>query len=91
MTCSPTLFYLLRSRHIFAWPVNYASMRPGGSVVAVVGDDPDTLLLDDASGDVVATLRGHLVRPVIALAVKLRPKVSAAPALITMLRVSAGL
>jgi len=53
----------LRSRHMFAWPVNYASMQPGGSVMAVVGDDPDTLLLDDASGGVVATLRGHLVRP----------------------------
>ena len=51
---------VLRSRHSFPWPVNYASMQPGGAALAVVGDHPDALLLDARSGQEMATLHGHL-------------------------------
>ena len=50
----------MRSRHSFPWPVNYASMQPGGAALAVVGDHPDAVMLDARSGGEVATLCGHL-------------------------------
>lgn len=43
------------------WAVNFATQRPGGSgLLAVVGDDPATLLLDAKTGNRVHTLEGHL-------------------------------
>ncbi|KAF8072788.1 SPBC2A9.03 [Scenedesmus sp. PABB004] len=54
-----------RGRLALPWAVNYASLRPdgasvgGGSLVAVVGDDPATLLLDVRSGLEVMKLVGH--------------------------------
>ena len=43
------------------WAVNFATQRPGGSgLLAVVGDDPATLLLDSKTGNRVHTLEGHL-------------------------------
>jgi WD40 repeat protein len=48
-----------RAQLRFAWPVNYAVLQPGGSLAAVVGDDPDTSLADLSSGLTVMTLKGH--------------------------------
>ena len=43
------------------WAVNFATQRPGGSgLLAVVGDDPATLLLDAKTGNRVHMLEGHL-------------------------------
>ena len=43
------------------WAVNFATQRPDGSgLLAVVGDDPATLLLDSKTGNRVHTLEGHL-------------------------------
>ena len=54
----------LRSRWELPWPVNYAAPVPEGGAaagaIAVVGDAPEALLLDGATGRVTATLRGHL-------------------------------
>ena len=41
--------------------MNFATQRPDGSgLLAVVGDDPATLLLDPKTGNRVHTLEGHL-------------------------------
>ena len=43
------------------WAVNFATQRPDGSgLLAVVGDDPATLLLDSKTGNRTHTLEGHL-------------------------------
>ena len=43
------------------WAANWATASPhGGKLLAVVGDDPMGLVLDTATGDRVAQLRGHL-------------------------------
>uniref|UniRef100_A0A1J3E7N4 Putative WD repeat-containing protein C2A9.03 n=1 Tax=Noccaea caerulescens TaxID=107243 RepID=A0A1J3E7N4_NOCCA len=44
----------------YLWPVNHSSLSPDGKLVAVVGDDPDGLLVDSSNGQTVATLKGHL-------------------------------
>ncbi|PNH07375.1 WD repeat domain-containing protein [Tetrabaena socialis] len=43
----------------YEWAVNYATMRPGSHLAAVVGDDPATLLTDVHNGVTVARLEGH--------------------------------
>lgn len=43
------------------WPANWTAASPdGGKLLAVVGDDPDALILDSNSGERVAELKGHL-------------------------------
>mmetsp|Transcript_2996 Transcript_2996/g.7399 ORF Transcript_2996/g.7399 Transcript_2996/m.7399 type:complete len:489 (-) Transcript_2996:1285-2751(-) len=43
----------------YPWAVNYATVRPEGHVVAVVGDDPETVVTDLRSGATVHTLRAQ--------------------------------
>lgn len=51
--------FKLRQRLSFPWPVNYATLRPDGSLVAVVGDDPMAHLHDLRSGAAVHRLAAH--------------------------------
>ncbi|VVB16183.1 unnamed protein product [Arabis nemorensis] len=44
----------------YLWPVNHSSLSPDGKLVAVVGDDPNGLLVDSSNGQTVGTLKGHL-------------------------------
>ncbi|AED96733.1 WD40-repeat-containing domain [Arabidopsis thaliana x Arabidopsis arenosa] len=44
----------------YLWPVNHSSLSPDGKLVAVVGDDPDGLLVDTSNGQTIGTLKGHL-------------------------------
>lgn len=44
----------------FNWAVNHTSLSPDGKIIAVVGDDPDCLLVDANSGKIIHELRGHL-------------------------------
>ncbi|XP_066330904.1 uncharacterized WD repeat-containing protein C2A9.03-like isoform X1 [Miscanthus floridulus] len=44
----------------FAWPVNHTSLSPDGKLAAIVGDNPDGLLIDANSGKTVHELHGHL-------------------------------
>ncbi|EFH40699.1 predicted protein [Arabidopsis lyrata subsp. lyrata] len=44
----------------YLWPVNHSSVSPDGKLVAVVGDDPDGLLVDASNGQTIGTLKGHL-------------------------------
>ncbi len=43
----------LLARWPYDWAVNYATMRPGAGVAAVVGDDPCTLLTDVHNGELL--------------------------------------
>ncbi|WVZ92348.1 hypothetical protein U9M48_038421 [Paspalum notatum var. saurae] len=43
----------------FVWPVNHISLSPDGKLAAIVGDNPDGLLIDANSGKTVHDLRGH--------------------------------
>ncbi|KAL0328612.1 UNVERIFIED_CONTAM: putative WD repeat-containing protein C2A9.03 [Sesamum calycinum] len=43
----------------FSWPVNHTSLSPDGRLLLIVGDDPDGILVDFRSGEVIASLRGH--------------------------------
>lgn len=48
-------------RHRVPWPANWATASPdNGKLLAVVGDDPEALVLDTATGATVAELNGHL-------------------------------
>ncbi|KAG2453208.1 hypothetical protein HYH02_002531 [Chlamydomonas schloesseri] len=49
----------LLARWPYEWAVNYATVRPGSSLAAVVGDDPATLISDVHNGVTVAKLEGH--------------------------------
>lgn len=50
----------LCSRVECPWAVNFAVVQPGGSSLTVaVGDSPEGLLMDWATGKTVATLKGH--------------------------------
>jgi hypothetical protein len=40
----------------YLWPVNHSSLSPDGKLVAVVGDDPDGLLVDTSNGQVLNIL-----------------------------------
>ncbi|KAL3850984.1 hypothetical protein ACJIZ3_012866 [Penstemon smallii] len=44
----------------YPWPVNHTSLSPDGKVIAIVGDNPDGMLVDSQTGKTVAHLRGHL-------------------------------
>ncbi|CAI5499091.1 unnamed protein product [Closterium sp. Naga37s-1] len=46
--------------HAFPWPVNHTAVAPDSTLVSVVGDDPEALLLDLTSGKVVARMQGHV-------------------------------
>ncbi|XP_010536789.1 PREDICTED: uncharacterized WD repeat-containing protein C2A9.03 [Tarenaya hassleriana] len=52
--------YQLVQHFRYPWPVNHTSLSPDGKLIAVVGDDPDCLLVDSSNGETVATLKGHL-------------------------------
>ncbi|KAL0363090.1 UNVERIFIED_CONTAM: hypothetical protein Scaly_1264200 [Sesamum calycinum] len=43
----------------YPWPVNHTSLSPDGKVIAIVGDNPDGMLVDSQTGKTVAPLRGH--------------------------------
>ncbi|KAK4386860.1 putative WD repeat-containing protein C2A9.03 [Sesamum angolense] len=48
------------SKHLpFSWPVNHTSLSPDSRLLLIVGDDPDGILVDFRSGEVIASLRGH--------------------------------
>ncbi|XBI09259.1 uncharacterized WD repeat-containing protein C2A9.03 isoform X4 [Aegilops tauschii subsp. strangulata] len=44
----------------FDWAVNHTSLSPDGKIIAVVGDNPDGVLVDASSGKVIHELSGHL-------------------------------
>ncbi|KAF2920300.1 hypothetical protein DAI22_08g199500 [Oryza sativa Japonica Group] len=44
----------------FPWAVNHTSLSPDGKLVAIVGDNPEGLIVDTNSGKTVHELRGHL-------------------------------
>ncbi|CAA0836545.1 Transducin/WD40 repeat-like superfamily protein [Striga hermonthica] len=44
----------------YPWPVNHTSLSPDGKVIAIVGDNPDGMLVDSQSGKTIAHVRGHL-------------------------------
>nr|AHG30905.1 putative WD-repeat protein [Narcissus tazetta] len=48
------------SKHFrFPWPVNHTSLSPDGKLLAIVGDDPEGLLVDAHTGKIVKELHGH--------------------------------
>lgn len=49
------------SKHFrFPWPVNHTSLSPDGKLLAIVGDNPEGILVDSRSGKAVTNLSGHL-------------------------------
>ncbi|XP_057818308.1 uncharacterized WD repeat-containing protein C2A9.03 [Cryptomeria japonica] len=52
-------FSMLR-HNCFPWAVNHTSISPDKTLVVVVGDHTDGLLVNRQTGKVVANLRGHL-------------------------------
>ncbi|XP_027094105.1 uncharacterized WD repeat-containing protein C2A9.03-like isoform X1 [Coffea arabica] len=48
------------SKFSFPWSVNNTSVSPDGRLLAVLGDNPESLIADAHSGKVVGTLKGHL-------------------------------
>ncbi|CAM0914119.1 unnamed protein product [Alopecurus aequalis] len=52
--------YQLYKHFRFDWPVNHTSLSPDGKLVAVVGDDPDSLLIDASSGKTLHSMKGHM-------------------------------
>ncbi|CAI6008770.1 unnamed protein product [Closterium sp. NIES-65] len=52
--------FSILSRQAFPWPVNHTAVAPDSTLVSVVGDDPEALLLDLTSGKVVARMQGHV-------------------------------
>ncbi|KAK6133132.1 hypothetical protein DH2020_033171 [Rehmannia glutinosa] len=44
----------------YPWPVNHTSLSPDGKVIAIVGDNPDGMLVDSQTGKTIAHVRGHL-------------------------------
>ncbi|CAA7025367.1 unnamed protein product [Microthlaspi erraticum] len=52
--------YQLVHHFHYPWPVNRSSVSPDGKLVAIVGDDPDGLLVDSNNGETVGKLNGHL-------------------------------
>uniref|UniRef100_A0A0E0EN08 Uncharacterized protein n=1 Tax=Oryza meridionalis TaxID=40149 RepID=A0A0E0EN08_9ORYZ len=44
----------------FPWAANHTSLSPDGKLVAIVGDNPEGLIVDTNSGKTVHELRGHL-------------------------------
>ncbi|CAN1302618.1 Uncharacterized WD repeat-containing protein C2A9.03 [Linum perenne] len=52
--------FQLSTHFSFSWPVNHTSLCPDGKLLAIVGDNPEGMLVDSQTGKTVATLRGHL-------------------------------
>ncbi|XP_058784997.1 uncharacterized WD repeat-containing protein C2A9.03-like [Vicia villosa] len=49
------------SKHFsFPWPVNHTSISPDGKLLLVVGDNPESMLVDSQNGKTVTALSGHL-------------------------------
>ncbi|CAI8595770.1 unnamed protein product [Vicia faba] len=49
------------SKHFcFPWAVNHTSLSPDGKLLLVVGDNPESMLVDSQNGTTVAALSGHL-------------------------------
>ncbi|KAG6407367.1 hypothetical protein SASPL_130356 [Salvia splendens] len=44
----------------FTWPVNHTSLSPDGKLLAIVGDDPEGMLVDSRTGKAIASFQGHL-------------------------------
>ncbi|CAJ2638615.1 putative WD-repeat-like protein [Trifolium pratense] len=44
----------------FPWPVNHTSLSPDGKLLLIVGDNPDSMLVDSQNGKNIAPLSGHL-------------------------------
>ncbi|XP_073311850.1 uncharacterized WD repeat-containing protein C2A9.03-like isoform X2 [Primulina huaijiensis] len=44
----------------YPWPVNHTSLSPDGKIIAIVGDNPDGMLVDSQTGKAIAHMRGHL-------------------------------
>ncbi|KAL6497648.1 hypothetical protein OROHE_027081 [Orobanche hederae] len=44
----------------YPWPVNHTSLSPDSKLLAIVGDNPDGMLVDSQTGKTVARLQGHL-------------------------------
>ncbi|GER55678.1 transducin/WD40 repeat-like superfamily protein [Striga asiatica] len=55
-----TVKFACLDRFTFPWSVNNTSVSPGGQMVAVLGDNPDCLIVDAQSGKVISILKGHL-------------------------------
>ncbi|RCV08112.1 hypothetical protein SETIT_1G299900v2 [Setaria italica] len=43
----------------FEWPVNHTSLSPDRKVAIIVGDDPNCLLIDAKSGEILHSMKGH--------------------------------
>lgn len=49
------------SKHFrFPWPVNHTSLSPDGKLLLIVGDNPESMLVDSQNGKTIAPLSGHL-------------------------------
>ncbi|XP_015959157.1 uncharacterized WD repeat-containing protein C2A9.03 isoform X2 [Arachis duranensis] len=49
------------SKHFcFPWPVNHTSLSPDSKLLAIVGDNPEGLLVDSQTGKTITQLCGHL-------------------------------
>ncbi|CAF2101774.1 unnamed protein product [Brassica napus] len=51
--------YQLVKHFSFPWPVNHASLSPNGKLLAIVGDNPEGLIVDPNTGKTLETLSGH--------------------------------
>ncbi|PNX96563.1 putative WD-repeat-like protein, partial [Trifolium pratense] len=52
--------FQLTKHSCFPWPVNHTSLSPNGKLLAIVGDNPDGLLVDSQTGKTISPLCGHL-------------------------------
>ncbi|XP_059300998.1 uncharacterized WD repeat-containing protein C2A9.03-like [Lycium barbarum] len=52
--------FQLSNHFRFPWPVNHASLSPDGKLIAIVGDNPEGLLVDSRNAKVVSPLSGHI-------------------------------
>ncbi|KAE9599150.1 hypothetical protein Lal_00043852 [Lupinus albus] len=49
------------SKHFcFPWPVNHTSLSLDSKIIAIVGDNPEGLLVDSQTGKTITSLYGHL-------------------------------
>ncbi|CAA0840460.1 Transducin/WD40 repeat-like superfamily protein, partial [Striga hermonthica] len=55
-----TVKFACLDRFTFPWSVNNTSVSPSGQMLAVLGDNPDCLIVDAQSGKVISILKGHL-------------------------------
>ncbi|KAK4386782.1 hypothetical protein Sango_2548800 [Sesamum angolense] len=52
--------FQLVKQFCYPWPVNHSSLSPDGKIIAVVGDNPDGMLVDSQTGKTIAPVCGHL-------------------------------